>query len=143
MSQIRACQSSIDILAYIVNCNLYKKSDRANLIFLELKKFSGPQKPVRVILDFPRPHKPNYNPNKFFTRRFKESFFDVRYLHSGTTQHAKLLIFDGKCAVFGSHNLTSSSVVSPHDLSLFVDDPGLLSALISYYSSVWSSSIEA
>ena len=141
--QIRSCGSTIDILAYIVNCNLYKKSDKANLIFLELKKFVIHGRAVRVVFDYPRLHKPNYNPVKFFTRRFKESGFDVRYLNSCTTQHAKLLIFDDKFAVFGSHNLTSRSVMSRHDISMISDDPSLLSTLISYYNSVWSSSIEA
>lgn len=141
--QIRSCGSTVDILAYIVNCNLYKKSDNANLIFIELKKFVTQGKTVRVVFDYPKLHKPNYNPNKFFTRRFKEAGFSVRYLHSGTTQHAKLLIFDSKFIVFGSHNLTTRSVVSRHDISLITDNPSLLSTLISYYNSIWSSSIEA
>jgi len=140
---IRSSGSSIDILSYIVNCNLYKKSDKANLIYLELKKFWAPEKPVRVILDYPKVHKPNYHPNKFFTRRFKESGFDVRYLHSGTTQHAKLLIFDNKIAVAGSHNLTSRSVVSMYDLSFLIDDPVVVTSLICYYKSIWESSLEA
>jgi len=140
---IRSSKSSIDVLSYIFNCNLYKKSDKANLIFIELKKFVTQGKKIRVVFDYPRLHKPNYNPVKFFTRRFKEAGFYVRYLHSGTTQHAKLLIFDSKLAVSGSHNLTTRSVVSPHDISLTIDDPTLLSTLVLYYNSVWESSIEA
>jgi len=143
IGQIRSCGSTIDILAYLVNCNLYKKSDKANLIYLELKKSFTQGKDVRIVFDYPKLHKPNYNPVKFFTRRFKESGFDVRYLHSGQTQHAKLLIFDNKFAVFGSHNLTTRSVVSHHDISMISDDPGLLSTLVLYYNSIWSSSIEA
>jgi len=72
-----------------------------------------------------------------------EAGFDVRYLHSSTTQHAKLLIFDDKLAVSGSHNLTTRSVISPHDISFLFDDPPLLTFLVSYYNSVWGSSIEA
>jgi len=140
---IRSSKSSIDVLSYIFNCNLYKKADKANLIFLELKKFVTRGKKIRVVFDYPRLHKPNYNPVKFFTRRFKEAGFDVRYLHSSTTQHAKLLIFDDKLALSGSHNLTTRSVVSPHDISLLFDDPRLLTFLVSYYNSVWESSIEA
>lgn len=143
MGQIRACRSTVDILCYIFNCNLYKKSDRANLIFIELKKFASHGKGVRVVFDYPKLHKPNYNANKFFTRRFKEAGFDIRYLHSATTQHAKLLIFDSKFVVFGSHNLTSKSVGSPHDISLISDRPELVSTLVAYYKSIWSSSIEA
>lgn len=143
LNLIRSSKSSIDILCYIFNCNLYKKSDNATLIYLELKKFLCPQKKVRIILDLPKLHKPNYHPNMFFTRRFNEAGFDVRYLHSCTTQHAKLLIFDNKIAVTGSHNLTSRSVVSENDISLLIDDPPLVKSLIDYFSGIWENSIEA
>lgn len=139
----RMARRSIDVLCYIFNCNLYKKSDKANLIFLELKKSVSSHKKVRFILDFPRIHKPNYHPNMFFTRRFKEIGIDLRYFHSGTTQHAKLLIFDNKIAVTGSHNLTSRSVVSDNDISLLISDPTLVKTLIDYFSGIWENSIEA
>lgn len=140
---IRISKSSIDILSYIINFNMYKKSDKANLIYLELKKAVSSQKKVRIILDFPKLHKPNYHPNMFFTRRFKEIGINLRYLHSGTTQHAKLLIFDNKIAVTGSHNLTTMSVVSRHDISLLIDETSLVKTLIDYFAGIWENSIEA
>jgi len=143
MGRIKGAREQIDILAYIYNCNLYKKSDRANLIFIELKRFKAKGKNIRIIFDYPKLHKSNYNAVKFFTRRFKEAAFEVRYLCSGTTQHAKLLLFDSELFIFGSHNLTTKSVVSPYDISLISDDPALLSTLVLYYSSAWSSSIKA
>lgn len=143
LNLIRSAKFSIDVLCYIFNCNLYKKSDKANLIFLELKKFNGPQKRVRLILDYPKLYKPNYHPNMFFTRRFKETGFDLRYLHSGTTQHAKLLIFDNKTAVTGSHNLTTKSVISRNDISMAIDDPPLVKSLIDYFDEIWENSVEA
>jgi len=138
---IRSTKSSIDILCYVFNANLYKKSDKANLIFLELKKFVHSQGYVRFILDYPKLYKPNYHPTKFFTRRFKEAGFNVRYLRSGQTQHAKVLIFDSKFVVTGSHNITSRSVISRHDLSLLLDDHALLITICEYYESIWSDSI--
>ena len=134
---------SIDSLCFVFNCNLYKKSDRANLIFLELKKFHGKGGHVRFVLDYPREHKPNFHPIKFFSRRFKEAGFSFKYLHSGQAQHAKLLIFDKKIAVFGSHNLTSRSVISKHDLSIVLDGAQLLAELNAYFSFTWSVSVEA
>jgi len=134
---------SIDVLAYIVNCNLYKKSDKMNLIFLELKYFLARGGKVRFVLDYPRPHKPNYHPLKFFTRRFKEAGFFTRYLHSGTTQHAKLLLFDNKTAVLGSHNLATKSVINVHDLSVIIEDAALVTWLRDYFDNVWSKSVEA
>lgn len=140
---LRHTTTSIDILAYVTNFNMYKKSDKALLIFLALKNFPANPNDIRIILDYPHPHKPNYHANLFSTRRFQEANFNVRYLHSGSTQHAKLMIFDQTAAVLGSHNLTTKSVISPYDISLLLDDPGLLSFLVSYFDRLWHSSIEA
>lgn len=140
---IRHATKSIDILAYVTKFNMKKKSDKALLIFLALKSFPGNPQDIRIILDYPRPHKPNYYANLFSTRRFKEANFNVRYLHSGSTQHAKLIIFNKSAAVLGSHNLTTKSVISPYDISLLLDDPGLLSFLSNYFDRLWQNSIEA
>jgi len=140
---IRRASASIDVLSYVVKFNTYKKSDKANLIYLALKNFAAKGRPVRVILDYPKPYKPNYNCNRFSVRRFKEASFNVKYLHSGQTQHAKLFIFDQSLALFGSHNWTTKSVISRYDVSLFLNDPGVVSYLNNYYNSLWQLSIEA
>ena len=111
---IRHTSKSIDILAYVAKFNMTKKSDKALLIFLALKSFPGSPNDIRIILDYPRPYKPNYHSNLFSTRRFKEANFNVRYLHSGLTQHAKLIILDRSVALLGSHNLTTKSVINPY-----------------------------
>jgi len=138
---IRSANSTIEILSYVFNCNLKKKSDLVHLIFIELKKFVSRGHTVTFICDFPRLHKPNYHTTKFFTRRFKESGFNVYYLHSSFSQHSKLLLFDRRVAILGSHNLTTRSVISPYDTSLFFDDPVLVSTVCSYYDSVLNKSV--
>lgn len=143
LSLLRHVHSSVDILAYVVNFNLYKKSDKANLIYLALKKLSSAHKPVRFILDQPKRHKPNYHCNKFSTRRFKEASFSIRYLHSGSTQHAKLIILDNQLVITGSHNLTTHSVGNKYDISLLVDTPSVVQYLCTYFDEVWSTSLEA
>jgi len=140
---IRASTSTIDILCYVSNFNLYKKSDKANLIYLALKNFCTPQTPVRFILDHPRLYKSNYHCNLFSTRRFKEAGFSVRYLHTGSTQHSKLILFDNKFAVTGSHNLTTRSVVNRYDISILIDAPCLVSFFTTYFDSLWQDSIDA
>jgi len=139
---IRSSNSSIDVLCYVSNFNLYKKSDKANLIYLALRQFCSLHHPVRFILDLPRPHKSNYHCNMFSTRRFKESGFSVRYLHSGSTQHAKLILFDNKFAITGSHNLTTRSVTNRFDISILLDDPLLISFFSRYFKSLWQDSID-
>ncbi len=139
---IKTSSSSIDILSYVVNFNLYKKSDKANLIYLELKNFVRSYGSVHFILDQPKLHKPNYHCNKFSTRRFKEANFNVRSLNSGDTQHAKLFIFDKQFCVTGSHNLTSRSVTNRYDISLLFDDLSLVKYLCDYFNGLWENSIE-
>lgn len=140
---IRHTTKSIDILSYVVKFNMYKKSDKALLIFLALKSFPGNPHNIRIILDYPKPSKPNYHCNRFSVRRFNEANFNVRYLNSGDTQHAKLIILDQKAAIFGSHNFTTKSVISSYDISLLLDDPDLLSYFTNYFDRLWETSIKA
>lgn len=143
LDQIRKTSKSIDILAYVVKFNMYKKSDKALLIFNALKSYHGDPQDIRIILDYPRPYKPNYHCNSFSVRRFKEAHFSIRYLHSDTTQHAKLFILDGRIIIFGSHNFTTKSVISEYDISLLLDVPNLVSYFSSYFARLWDKSIEA
>lgn len=138
---ISSSHLSIDVLSYVVNFNISKRSDRSNLIFSALTKFQLEKGLVRFLLDFPKLHKSNYHSNKFASRRFKESGFHVRFLHSGSTQHAKLFIFDGNIAVTGSHNLTPSSVINPYDISLLLDKPSLVKFFIIYFNNLWSKGV--
>ena len=139
---ISSASASIDILCYVVNFNLYKRSDKVNLIFLALKEFVLSGGTVRFVLDFPKLHKPNYHCNKFSTRRFREAGFIVRYLHTGDTMHAKLFLFDQAHCVTGSHNLTSRSVASRFDVSLSFDNENLIVFFSSYFARIWQISLE-
>jgi len=140
LSSIHASSSSIDVLAYVVNFNLYKRSDRANLIYVALKDFVRAGNVVRFILDYPKLRKSNYHCNKFCARRFLEAGFSVRYLESGSTQHSKVIIFDCNSAMTGSHNLTTRSVINPFDISILSDLPYLVTFLSNYFNSLWEKS---
>lgn len=141
LSLIRNAVSSVDVLCYVSKFVMDKRSDGAFLIFDSLRSFHSRGLPVRVILDYPRTHKANYHCNQFSKRRFVDSGFDVRYLHSGETQHAKLIIFDQKISVFGSHNLTPHSVRNRFDISLCLRDPPLILFLVHYFDNLWEKSI--
>ncbi|MBA7703322.1 hypothetical protein ES703_112104 [subsurface metagenome] len=142
LSRLVSVSSSVDILSYVVNFNLNKRSDKANLIFTALKRLSAARIPIRIVLDSPRLHRSNYHCNKFSTRRFKEAGFSVRFLHSGDTQHAKLFLLDRATAITGSHNLTSRSVLNLTYISLLLDDPPLVQYFCSFFDHVWSTSQE-
>lgn len=133
--------SSIDIVSYVVKFVMEKKADRVFVFFEALRAFRSRGGSVRVILDFPRVHKSNYHCNMFSTRRFLEAGFEVAYLHSGQTQHSKLIIFDGLHAVVGSHNLTAQSVINRFDISLLIDDRSLLLFFKKYFNNLWERSV--
>ena len=143
LSLVRSAAVSIDVLCYVSKFVMDKRSDGAFLIFDSLRSFHSRGLPVRLILDYPRKHKANYFCNQFSKRRFVEAGFDVRYLHSGETQHAKLVVFDSRIAVFGSHNLTPHSVHNRFDISLSIDDPSCVLFLCRYFDNLWDKSVEA
>lgn len=143
LSHVRQTSTSIDILSYVIKFNLYKRSDKANLIFSALKSLPFPHTSVRFILDKPRSHKPNYHCNKFSARRLKEAGFLVRHQASGDTQHAKLFLFDKSIAITGSHNITTTSVISRYDISILIDSPPHISYLVDLFNQLWDNSREA
>lgn len=142
LALIKTTSSCIDILSYVVKFNMYKKSDKALLIYLALKTLANEGKQIRIILDYPKSYKPNFNTNRFSVRRFLQAGFKVRYLYSGDTQHAKLFIFDQSKVILGSHNWSTKSVISRYDVSLLLDDPGVVSYLNFYYDNLWQHSLE-
>lgn len=139
---LRSAVHTVSILSYVVNFNLYKRSDYVNLIYLELKQFVRSYGSVRIILDPPKFYKPNYHCNRFAARRFNEAGIDVRFLVSGSSQHAKLIVIDGLVAVFGSHNLTTRSVLNRYDISVISDDVRLVHFFSTYFNDLWQGSVE-
>lgn len=139
---IGSASHSIDFLCYVFKFNAHKRSDKVNLIFSALKNFQHRKGSVRTVIDLPKKHKPNYHPNKFSIRRLHESSIPVRSLITSSTQHAKLFIFDQDIVVFGSHNLTPSSVTNPYDLSLLTDDNSLVKFFTAYFESLFTLSRE-
>lgn len=141
IDMIRSAEVSIEVLCYVVNLNIYKRADNANLIFCAMRDFVSSGGKVQVLLDLPCKWKSNYNQVKFFTRRFKEAGFTVRWSGTYSTQHSKLFLFDRKFAVAGSHNWTTRSVVSALDISFVFDDPLVVSHLVSFFDSLWSTAL--
>ena len=137
---INSSYESIDLLCYVFKFNANKRSDKVNLIYSALREFQRKKGDVRIIIDFPRKQKPNYHPNRFSIRRLKEASISVRHIVTSSTQHAKLFIFDRSIAVSGSHNLTHSSVTNFYDISLLLDDRGLVNYFNSYFDNLFSTS---
>jgi len=139
---IHGASKSIRILSYVMNFNMYKRSDKASIIFFALAKFASDKGTVEIVLDYPRAHKPNYNCNKFSSRRLLERGIAIRFLKKGTSQHAKLFLFDSSIAVTGSHNLTRSSVINNYDISVLLDSQKEVATLDDLFTVLWSESIE-
>lgn len=143
LSQIHAASTSIDVLAYVIKFNPWRRSDRANLIIDALKRFNDATHSVRVIMDYPRKYKPNYHTNLFSSRRLKEAGIKTRFFSAGKAQHAKLFLFDGALAIAGSHNLTPSSVTNNLDISFLTNDWPVLQTLQQHFDKLWAEATEA
>ncbi len=66
--------------------------------------------------------------------------FSVRLHPRAHLLHAKLLLVDGRVALFGSHNISHASSASNVDLSVLLSGSAHVAAVDRFASSVWSSS---
>lgn len=142
LALLREATTTVDVLCYVTNFNPYKRSDNANLIYQALKKFQARGGSVKIVLDSLRKHKTTFHCNKFSSGLFRDAGFDVRWLQSGDTLHAKVLIFDDKIAVVGSHNLTVRSVINRFDVSFIFKDLPLVKFFRKYFNTIWEMSLE-
>lgn len=62
------------------------------------------------------------------------------YTGSGI-MHAKLLIFDQKIALLGSHNFSQNAMCFNKEISILVDTPAEIEQLMLYFEALWRMSI--
>jgi len=60
--------------------------------------------------------------NDFVSPFLKDSKIEVKKLDSKKTLHIKLVLFDEKVAVIGSHNFTKNAFEINHEISVIIDD---------------------
>ena len=67
----------------------------------------------------------------------KERGVEVRYLPSGRTIHAKLVLVDDQVAVVGSHNWAVNSMKGNFEVSVVVRDGEVVSDLAARFDALW------
>ena len=106
------------ISTYVTALNFKKRSDPVHILFILLQERLAAGLDVRVLIDHPRPHKPNYHVVQFMIRRLKTWKIPFWIAPLETTCHGKVVLIDGKKAFVGSHNLAKSSFKNPLELSV-------------------------
>jgi len=115
---IIGAKSRVWISTYVTALNFKKKSCPVHILFILLQKQLEKGVDVRVLIDHPRPHKPNYHVIQFMIRRLKTWGIPFWIAPLETTCHGKVILIDDKRAFVGSHNLAKSSFNNPLELSL-------------------------
>lgn len=108
---------------YVSNFNLQKKTDPAAVLFRSIRSLSDSGVDVRLVIDHPRRHKPNYHSNAYTIRRLKEYQIPFYLAPARTTLHLKIALFDSSHIFIGSHNFARSSLENPLDASVSLYDP--------------------
>lgn len=143
LSKIKSARSSISVFVYVCRWIPLSRSDGVFLIVEALSNWFSPSRSLRFLYDYPVKHKPNYHANRFSALALRDLGFSVRFLNSRSTQHSKVWIFDNDSIIIGSHNLVPSSVRNPNEVSLFIDNPSVVSFLSSKFNTLWASSVNA
>jgi phosphatidylserine/phosphatidylglycerophosphate/cardiolipin synthase-like enzyme len=134
----RKARLGICVAQYVFGVSSSREWQRSNKVFNELVYAHRRGVKVSVLLDRPREHAPNTRANMGCAKRFFEEGVEVRALAVPRTLHLKMLVFDNEFFLAGSHNLTSSSLYSPFELTFECRDPVLVNAAGIYFSALWN-----
>ena len=133
----RAAQSEIWLMAYVMSGNMRRKTDPLFVLLkiLEIKSRQGID--VRIVLDSPKPGRPNFHANRTFSRRLYD--FGIPFALPGKflTAHAKCACIDGALLFCGSHNLTKHSIHNPYDCTVETDSQSAITSYRKYFSEIW------
>lgn len=115
---ISGAEKRIWISIYVASFNFKKRNDIVHILFIILQQKIRSGVDVRIILDRPRKHKPNYHVGQFLIRRLKTWQIPFWLSPEKKTNHAKVVLIDDKNLFIGSHNLAKSSLYNPLELSV-------------------------
>ena len=93
---------------------------------------------IKILFDRPRVHSPNLRTNINTFYKLNSKGIDVRCLSVLRTLHIKMIIFDQKVFLAGSHNLTDSSLYSPFELTFECRDDFLVNSAIIYFNCLFN-----
>jgi phosphatidylserine/phosphatidylglycerophosphate/cardiolipin synthase-like enzyme len=71
-------------------------------------------------------------------RYLREHGIDAKLDDPGKRTHTKLMIVDGRRALFGSTNWSEASMTINNESNLYLEDPALTEGLVRYFEFLWS-----
>ena len=131
---ISGANERIWISVYVATLNFKKKNDLVYILFQNLQRKLGEGVDVRLLVDRPRLHKPNYHAGSFLIRRLKEWSFPFWLAPVGHTLHAKVILIDDRQAFIGSHNLAKSSLLNPLEMTVETSDREMIAAVDQWFA---------
>jgi len=75
--------------------------------------------------------------NESITQTLKALGIETKKLQGKSLVHAKIIIFDNKEAVLGSHNFTAPAFTDNLELSVLIDDESCVSDYLKYFDNLW------
>ena len=70
-------------------------------------------------------------------KKLKSLGVDVRLYSGSGVIHAKVLIFDSRCVVFGSHNFSQRAMLFNKEVSMILHDKSAVLQLERYFETLW------
>ena len=134
---LSAAEFRVWISVYVATLNFRKKNDMIYILFRSLQRKLDSGIDVRLLVDRPRLHKPNYHAGRFLIRRLKEWYFPFWLAPAGHTLHAKVILIDDRQAFIGSHNLAKSSLLNPLEMTVEATDRGTIDAVDQWFTAIF------
>ncbi|MCJ7805604.1 phospholipase D-like domain-containing protein [Patescibacteria group bacterium] len=138
---ISLATSSILFCQYVFSVSETRYWQRSNKILNSIFAAHLRGIEIKVLFDRPRPHSPNLRSNINTFYKLNSKGIDVRCLTVLRTLHIKMIIFDQRVFLAGSHNLTDSSLYSPFELTFECRDDFLVNSAISYFNCLFNGSL--
>jgi len=138
---IRGAKNSIWICQYVFSTNVARRWQRSNKILKALISSAGRGVELRVLFDRPRLNSPNIRSNIRTVETLRDANIIVRCLAVNKCLHIKMVVFDKRVFLAGSHNLTDSSLYSPFELSFECRDDYLVNAAVIYFECLWNGNL--
>jgi phosphatidylserine/phosphatidylglycerophosphate/cardiolipin synthase-like enzyme len=103
------------------------RTKKISLLLSRLISVSSLIPETKVILNSPAPGVSIAKVNACAAHSMKKCGIDVRYLPDRRTAHAKLLIVDEAHLILGSHNWSLQSLTNNFEVSIYLQEPELIS----------------
>lgn len=113
----RCAKEQIDISTFKAEITTKARGEKLKQFFelLRDKKWSGIK--IRFLINWNTERRSCPKTNLYAAREMRKWGIDIRIIPNNRCCHAKIIIFDQKCAIIGSHNLSVKSCHNNFEIS--------------------------